>query len=398
VHLEANGAGGIFNRMSVEASIRVGSDPTAAAISPNGLLAYVVNADDGTVSVIDTSTNEVTDTVSVGQIPVFVAFTPDSAFAYVVNQFDNSITVINTADNSTTLVTDPDSDLQEPTAMAITPDDWMVQAYREPGVQLLRGWPIDKLLQFWGGYEEGCQVPDGVNDTPIAVPIASQCLHAVGIAWAMKLKGQKNCVLCYSGDGGTSEGDFHEACNFACVYQAPVIFLVQNNQWAISVPRDVQTRSETLAQKAIAYGFDGVQVDGNDALAVYVATKEAVDKAKSGGGPTLIEAVTYRLGAHTTADDPTKYRKEDDVKKWEKRDPLIRMEKYMREKNLLDDKGLAEMEADIVEQIKAGIDRYEAHRDADPLDAIRFVYHELPAELVEQREEFARCLEQEGAK
>ncbi len=283
-------------------------------------------------------------------------------------------------------------------AMAITPDDWMVQAYREPGVQLLRGWPIDKLLQFWGGYEEGCQVPDGVNDTPIAVPIASQCLHAVGIAWAMKLKGQKNCVLCYSGDGGTSEGDFHEACNFACVYQAPVIFLVQNNQWAISVPRDVQTRSETLAQKAIAYGFDGVQVDGNDALAVYVATKEAVDKAKSGGGPTLIEAVTYRLGAHTTADDPTKYRKEDDVKKWEKRDPLIRMEKYMREKNLLDDKGLAEMEADIVEQIKAGIDRYEAHRDADPLDAIRFVYHELPAELVEQREEFARCLEQEGAK
>jgi pyruvate dehydrogenase E1 component alpha subunit len=279
--------------------------------------------------------------------------------------------------------------------MAITADDWMVQAYREPGACMLRGWPIEKLLQFWGGYEEGCQVPDGINDTPIAVPIASQNLHATGIAWAMKLKGKRNCVLCFCGDGATSEGDFHEACNFAGVFKAPVIFLVQNNQYAISVPCSKQTCSETLAQKALAYGFDGIQVDGNDAPAVYVATKEAVEKAKSGGGPTLIEAVTYRLGAHTTADDPTKYRTDDELKTWEKRDPLPRLEKYLRSKQLLDDKTLTELETDIAEQIRSGIERYEAAREVDPLDTIRFTYKELPAELVAQREEFRRYLEQE---
>ena len=148
----------------------------------------------------------------------------------------------------------------------------------------------------------------------------------MGIGWGMKIRGDRHAVLCFAGDGATSEGDFHESLNFAGVYHLPVVFLIQNNHWAISIPREKQTLSETLAQKALAYGFDGIQVDGNDALAVYAATKEAVDRAKKGGGPTLIEAVTYRIGPHTTSDDPTRYRDKEEVERWKGRDPIARVE------------------------------------------------------------------------
>jgi pyruvate dehydrogenase E1 component alpha subunit len=276
------------------------------------------------------------------------------------------------------------------------PEDWVVHAYREPGSFYHRGWPLETVLRFWGGFEEGCRPPDGVNDTPIAVPIATQCLHAMGIGWAMKLRKDAHAVLCYCGDGGTSEGDFHEALNFAGVYRLPVIFLVQNNHWAISLPRHKQTASETLAQKAIAYGFDGLQLDGNDPLAVYVGTKEAVDKAKKGGGPTLIEAITYRLSVHTTADDPTKYRKQEEVEKWEKLDPIPRYQKYLVKRKVLDQKLIDEIEKDVLAEVAAAVDRYEAGRDVDPLDCFGFLYDELPAELVAQREEFRLALEREG--
>ncbi|HUU83903.1 MAG TPA: pyruvate dehydrogenase (acetyl-transferring) E1 component subunit alpha, partial [Phycisphaerae bacterium] len=263
-------------------------------------------------------------------------------------------------------------------AFALERDDWCVQSFRETGACLLRGWPIQNVFLFWGGYEEANVVPQGINDTPIAVPVATQLLHAAGVAWAMKLKKHPKVVLGFVGDGGTSEGDFHEALNFAAVFDLPVVFVIQNNQWAISHPRRKQTRSETLAQKALAYGFDGVQVDGNDILATYVAGREAVDKARSGGGPTLIEAVTYRLGVHTTADDPTKYRSAEEVDRWVKRDPLTRFTKYLTDKGVLNDQTIAEIDADVLEEVKRGVEAYESIGQVDPLDVFAFTYAEMP--------------------
>src|SRR3990172_1583833 len=205
----------------------------------------------------------------------------------------------------------------------------------------------------------------------------------------MKLRGDNHAVLCYCGEGGTSEGDFHESMNFAGVYNLSVIFLIQNNQWAISVPREMQTASETAAQKALAYGFDGIQVDGNDPLAVYVATKEAVDKAKKGGGPTLIEAVTYRLSVHTTADDPTKYRSDTEVKKWEKLDPIPRFQKYLVDRKVLNKKLIDEIEADVLKEVAGAVERYEAMRNVNPLDCFHYMSAKLPPELVKQRADFA---------
>ncbi|MBI4718381.1 MAG: pyruvate dehydrogenase (acetyl-transferring) E1 component subunit alpha [Planctomycetes bacterium] len=282
--------------------------------------------------------------------------------------------------------------------LVMEPEDWIVHAFREPGSFYHRGWPLETVLKFWGGYEEGCQPPAGARDLPISVPIGSQIPHAMGIAWAMKLRGDNHAVLCYFGEGATSEGDFAEAMNFAGVYHLPVVFLCQNNQWAISIPRERQTASETIAQKAVAFGFDGLQLDGNDALAVYAGTKEAVDKAKAGGGPTLIEAVTYRLGVHTTADDPTKYRTGDEVEKWEKRDPIPRFEKYLVRRGVLTARLKDELEKDVLGEIAAAVERFEASRDVDPLDCFQYMYKELPAELVEQREEFRACLQREGIK
>ena len=280
--------------------------------------------------------------------------------------------------------------------IVMEPEDWVVHAFREPASFYLRGWPLETVIKFWGGFEEGCRPPDGVNDLPIAVPIATQVPHAMGLAWAMKIRGDNHAVLCYCGDGGTSEGDFHEAMNFAGAYHLPLVTLVQNNHWAISVPRHAQTASETIAQKAMAYGFDGLQLDGNDPLAVYVGTKEAVERAKSGGGPTLIEAVTYRLSVHTTADDPTKYRSAEEVAKWEKLDPIPRYAAYLQKRGVMDEKLIDEIEQDVKAEVAAAVDRYEASRDVDPLDCFNYMYDKLPAELIEQRAEFAEALTREG--
>lgn len=274
--------------------------------------------------------------------------------------------------------------------------DWIVQAFREPGCCLHRGWPVVKILQYWGGYEEGNVIPDGICDVPMCVPIATQYPHATGIAWGIKMKGKDDVVVAFVGDGGTSEGDFHEALTFAGVFQVPGIFIIVNNHWAISHPRSRQTASETLAQKALSYGFDGIQVDGNDVLAVYAATTEAIAKARKGGGPTLIEAVTYRMGVHTTADDPRKYRDEAEVKEWEQRDPVTRFTDYLVAKGVLDSTKIESIETDVKEQIKAGVVEYEASQDVDPLECFDFLYHDMPVELAAQRQEFAEALQREG--
>lgn len=282
------------------------------------------------------------------------------------------------------------------TTMAIGPEDWTAQAFRELGMTLVRGWGMHMPMFFWGGYEEGNAIAEGINDLPVAVPVASQTLHAVGVAWAMKLRKKNTVCLTYLGDGGTSEGDFHEAMNFAGVYNLPVVFIVQNNQFAISYPRRMQTRAKTLAQKSIAYGFGGIQVDGNDVLSVYVAAREAVDKARADGGPTLIECITYRLSVHTTADDPTKYRSDEEVRQWEKRDPLIRFRKYLLERNVLDEASIKGIEEDILVQIKEAVAYYERYTGHDPVDPFRYCLAEPTAELVAQREEFERALRAEG--
>src|SRR2546428_252616 len=233
--------------------------------------------------------------------------------------------------------------------------DWMVPSFRETAAMIWRGWPIEKLLLFFAGQLEGGQPALDQHDLPITIPVATQLPHAVGLAYASQYLGDDLVVMASFGDGATSEVDFHEALNFAGVWHVPVVFVCQNNQWAISVPLKKQTHSRTIAQKALAYGLPGLQVDGNDVLAVYAASKEAVDRAREGGGPTLIECVTYRLGVHTTADDPTKYRSEEEVREWERKDPLTRFVEYLRKKNLLEE-GLEQQEDAVVIGEDVGVD------------------------------------------
>lgn len=272
--------------------------------------------------------------------------------------------------------------------------DWMVPSFRETAAELWRGRTLESVLLYFGGYDEGSHVPEGLNNLPISVPVGSQILHAVGLGRAIQYRKQDQVVMVFFGDGATSEGDFHEALNFAAVYQTPVVFVCQNNQWAISIPRAKQTRSETIAQKAIAYGMPGIQVDGNDVLAVHVAAQEAVQRARSGGGPTLIECVTYRLAMHTTADDPTKYRADQEVEDWAKRDPLPRFQKYLTDKGLLDDEKIAALEAEVRDEIQAGVERAERQMQelGNPLDMFDHMYAEPTPTLREQREELIQEL------
>ncbi len=274
--------------------------------------------------------------------------------------------------------------------------DWMVPSFREVGSMLRRGWKMEHILLYYAGFEEGAAPPPGVKDLPICVPVTSQLPHAVGLAWAARLKGDDEVALCYLGDGATSEGDFHEALNFASVYQVPVVFLCQNNGWAISLPTSRQTRSRTLAQKAVAFEVPGVQVDGNDPLAVYAATHEAIERARGGGGPTFIEALTYRLSVHTTADDPKRYRTDQEVALWERRDPLIRFEKYLQRKGVLDAAGVERIRAEVLEEVRAAVESAESMMHGNPLDMFDFIYQESPPSLLEQRRELERFLRTAG--
>src|SRR5437773_9627969 len=266
--------------------------------------------------------------------------------------------------------------------------DWMVPSFRETAAMLWRGWPIEKILLVFAGYLEGGQPAPEQHDLPITIPVGTQLPHAVGLAYAAQYRGDDAVVMAYCGDGATSEGDFHEALNFAGVWHVPLVFVVQNNQWAISVPLKKQTHSRTLAQKALAYGFPGIQVDGNDVLAVYAASREAVDRARAGGGPTLVECVTYRLGVHTTADDPTKYRSEEGVQAWERKDPLTRFSAYLEKKNLLE----SGLEQQVDDEIARAVEAFEATPPADPLAIFDHAYAETPPHLEAERADMAERL------
>jgi pyruvate dehydrogenase E1 component alpha subunit len=275
-------------------------------------------------------------------------------------------------------------------AAVLEPSDFMVPSFRETVAQIYRGVPMETVILSFGGYNEAALLVKEGNDLPNSVPVGSQVLHAVGIAWGIKYRKKKDVAMAFFGDGGTSEGDFHEGMNFAGVYQVPAVFVCQNNQWAISVPRSKQTRSKTLAQKALAYGMPGIQVDGNDVLAVYAATKEAVDRARAGEGPSMIECETYRMMMHTTADDPKRYRKDEEVEGWKKKDPIQRFQKYLKNKGLLSEEKIEELEAQVKEEIQKAVERAEElmKKYSDPLQMFEHVYAERPPYLNEQREEF----------
>lgn len=274
-------------------------------------------------------------------------------------------------------------------AFLMKKNDWFVGAFREAGARLVRGETIAQALLFYNGFEEGNKKPEKYRTLPISIIVGSQTLHAVGIGYAMKYRGEKDtAVVAFMGDGATSEGDFHEALNFAGVWQAPVVFICQNNQWAISMPRHKQTKAKTLAQKAIAYGIPGIQVDGNDPLAMYVATKEALDRARSGGGPTFIEAVTYRLMMHTTADDPKKYRPEAEEEDWKKRDPIPRFKQYLENKKIWDGEKEEALRAEIKAEIDRAVQEFEAIKDLPPDASFDHVFGTKHDDIEEQRLEF----------
>lgn len=279
-------------------------------------------------------------------------------------------------------------------AAVLRPSDWLVPAFRETAAELWRGRTMESVMLYFNGYSEGVEITDERNDFPISVPVGSQILHAVGIAWASQYRGKDDVAMAFFGDGATSQGDFHEGLNFAGVFRIPVIFVCQNNQWAISLPRKKQTRSETLAQKAIAYGIRGIQVDGNDVLAVYAAASEAAQRARAGDGATFIECVTYRLSVHTTADDPKRYRTDEEVELWQQRDPIKRFQKYLVTKGLLSEEKVAAAETAVKEEIQAAVDRAEEQmkNPGDPLYMFEHAYAQMPPHLVEQKEYLARAL------
>jgi pyruvate dehydrogenase E1 component alpha subunit len=279
-------------------------------------------------------------------------------------------------------------------AAVLRPGDWFVPAFRETAAEIWRGRSLESVILYNNGFNEGVDIPEGSNDLPISIPVGSQILHAVGLGWAARYRQTDNVAMAFFGDGATSEGDFHEGLNFASVFQAPAIFVCQNNHWAISLPRSKQTRSKTLAQKALAYNMPGIQVDGNDILAVYAAAREAVDRARSGGGPTLIECVTYRMAVHTTADDPKRYRTAEEVEQWKKRDPITRFKNYLTDKGVLSEDKSAGLDAEVAEEIQSAIDRAEEQMKTlgDPIDMFEHAYAEMPSYLKEQKEAFAREL------
>ncbi|TMW73073.1 pyruvate dehydrogenase (acetyl-transferring) E1 component subunit alpha [Alteribacter natronophilus] len=274
-------------------------------------------------------------------------------------------------------------------ASALGEGDWMFPTYRDHGATLTFGHSVTTIMLYWKGRVEGCVPPEGKNIFPPAVPIATQLPHATGAAMAEKRKGTDRVSIAYFGDGATSEGDFHEGLNFASVFKAPVVFFNQNNGYAISVPIEKQMNSKTIAQKSLAYDMDGVRVDGNDVLAVYFETKKAVEKARRGEGPTLIEAVTWRYGAHTTADDPTKYRDQQvSEEKRNKIDPLLRLERYMEKQGFFDEQWKQDVTAQCDREIEQAVEEMEAFPDADINDMFGHVFKEPVWTIEKQREDY----------
>ncbi|MBI4055334.1 MAG: pyruvate dehydrogenase (acetyl-transferring) E1 component subunit alpha [Elusimicrobia bacterium] len=281
--------------------------------------------------------------------------------------------------------------------------DWMVPTYRSAGAYYTRGVPFKNILIYWGGDARGARVAPDQRDLFPTICIATQIPFAVGLAWGAKLKAQKEkktseVVLCYFGDGATSKADFHEGLNFAGVFRLPIIFVCENNQWAISLPRSRQTAAPTFSQRAFSYGMEGIQVDGNDVFAVHRATQAAVERARAGKGPTLVECETYRLGDHTTADDASRYRSAEEVARWQKLDPIVRLKKYMLQERLWSEAEETKLssEADLV--VEAAVEEAEAFAAPNPVSFFDHTFAELPWNVLEQRKALEEYLKEKDSR
>jgi len=271
-------------------------------------------------------------------------------------------------------------------ANALSKEDWMFPTYRESGAMISRGMPLLTLLQYWAGDERGQHIPEGENDFTVSIPIASQIPHAVGLAWSLKAKGKKNASLVYFGDGATSKGDFHEGMNFAGALNLPVVFICQNNHFAISLPTKKQTAAQSMAQKAIAYGIPSIQVDGNDVFAVYLTTKHALEKAYAGNGPSFIECLTYRVCDHTTSDDASRYRPKEEVEEWKKKDPVERLRKFMEQKGLWTKDYETKIQEQSAAKVEEAVKQLEEFPEQKVNDLFNYVFAEMTPQLKEQLE------------
>jgi pyruvate dehydrogenase E1 component alpha subunit len=272
------------------------------------------------------------------------------------------------------------------------PSDWLVPTYRETGALYLRGVPLANLYRYWMGDERGMLMPEGLRSLPIQIVVGAQPLHGVGLSWAMKLRGEKGAAVAFFGDGASSQGDLHEAMNFAGVFQTPTVFICQNNEFAISLPRSQQTAAGTIAQRAGSYGFPGLFVDGNDIFAVAGAISEALADARGGKGPRLIEMLTYRLGPHTTADDPTKYRSSQEIEEHKPFDPLLRLRLYLESKGLWSEAAQAEVLKRGQAEVEAAAREAKAMAPPSPADIFAFTFRKMPRYLARQQEELEAFL------
>lgn len=278
--------------------------------------------------------------------------------------------------------------------LALGPEDWFAPAFREYGAMFARGIVPSELLQYWGGDERGARPPDASHVLPVCITVGSHLCHAAGIAWAAKIKGDKIAVLSSSGDGSTSQGDFHEALNFAGVFKLPVVFAIQNNHWAISVPLHQQTATETLAEKACAYNINGERVDGNDIFAVYLTVKRLMEAARDEYKPSLVELVTYRMDDHTTSDDAARYRTEEMLAPWRGKDPIDRMKAYLSAKHGWDDKKETELQESCSAEVEESVRAYENAEAPEPSEMFDNMYEIMPWHLKEQRDEMRQFLGQ----
>jgi pyruvate dehydrogenase E1 component alpha subunit len=270
------------------------------------------------------------------------------------------------------------------------PEDVLLPTYRDAAAQLVRGVTLEEMFTLMGGDERGNIYSVPTNDFPQAIPIATQTTQAVGVAYAFKLRGESRAALTIIGDGGSSKGDFYEAMNFAGVWQAPVVFVIINNGWAISLPRDQQTAAKTLAQKGIAVGLPSEQVDGNDVIAVYDVVERALQRARNGEGPSVIEAVTYRLTDHSTADDANRYRDPEEVSAHWKAEPLIRIRNYLTAQNVWSKEDEENLLVEIDAEINTAVENFEKSEPQSPETMFDFLFAELPNDLVGQRQEVMR--------
>jgi len=284
--------------------------------------------------------------------------------------------------------------IQAGVALAMGENDWLIPAFREHGIMVLRGVPLHLVFAYWAGDERGSSYPEEVRCFPVAVPVGSQWQHGTGVGLSLKLRDEDAVAVTFGGDGSTSEGDFHEAVNCAGVFGTKTVFVIQNNQWAISVPLHRQTAAETLAQKAHAYGIPGIQVDGNDVFAVYAAATEAIERTRRGDGPSLIEAVTYRLGDHTTADDASRYRSEEELEEWEGRDPILRLRRYLVEQGLWDDDQEKVLLEEATSWVEGQVKTLEEMEPQAPEEIFTSMYAAMPPHVVEQMQSLLEEVQQ----